>query len=422
MSVLNAQIQALIESTFVTVCVEGEVSNLTKHSSGHYYFSIKDETSSIRCVIFKGNVAKLKFDLQNNQKVIVRGAVSVYIPRGEYQIVCSSIEPSGYGALHFAFEQLKQKLQERGYFDVEAKKQLPKFPKKIALITSKTGAALQDMLYVTQSRWNLVKLVNIDTLVQGDGAKESIVQSIRLADSFFETPEAFDVIILARGGGSLEDLWAFNEEVVAQAIFESKTPIVSAIGHEIDYVISDFVADLRAPTPSAAMEKVLPDKNTWLLNIGLIYDDFLLQTQKFFTSFQKQIQNYSFFLKQYSFENKIWNNKGMIEELQEMILLKMRDVLIKKNVKILQDHLSHTIETFLFKKESTYKQIKAKLEGRNLNQLCCNGYAQIIYKDKIATLNTLKKNDIIEIISTEAQIDAIVQSVKVDSKKALKRG
>ncbi|WP_104697198.1 MULTISPECIES: exodeoxyribonuclease VII large subunit [unclassified Helicobacter] len=414
-SILNAQIQSLIESTFVEVLVEGEVSNLTKHSSGHYYFSIKDENSSIRCVMFRGNVSKLKFDLQNNQKILLKGAVSVYVPRGEYQVVCSSIEPSGYGDLHFAFEQLKQKLQERGFFDSRFKKQLPKFPKKIALITSKTGAALQDMLHVAQSRWNLVKLVNINTLVQGDGAKESIVQSIKIADSFFGTSEAFDVIVLARGGGSLEDLWAFNEEVVAQAIFDANTPIVSAIGHEIDYVISDFVADLRVPTPSAAMEKVLPDKNTWFLNLDSIHNDLLSQVQKFFVPFQKQLQDYLFFLNQYKFENKFQNNKKVLEELHKMISLKMENILVKKNTQLLQDYLDNAIKSFLFKKDLIYKEAKAKLEGKNLDNLCRNGYAQIIYQDKVVPLNKLKQNDLIEIVSTDTQVDAIVQRVKTNS-------
>lgn len=410
-SALNAQIQSLIESTFVEVFVEGEVSNLTKHSSGHYYFSIKDKDSSIRCVMFRGNASKLKFDLQNTQKVLVRGNISVYVPRGEYQILCLSIEPSGQGALHFAYEQLKQKLQEKGFFEARYKKVLPKFPKKIALITSNTGAALQDMLRVAHNRWNLVKLVNIDTLVQGDEAKNHIVQNIKFADSFFETSEAFDVIVLARGGGSLEDLWAFNEEVVAQAIFEAKTPIVSAIGHEIDYVISDFVADMRAPTPSAAMEMILPDRNTWMINISNMYDDILFQTQKFFNQLHKQVKDYSFFLRQHQIENKLQANQKKLLELQEMLLSKIENFLLSKNPIILKEQLDFYFKNFLAKKELMYKEILAELKSKNLDRLCQNGFAQIMHQDKIVSLDKLHIGDEIEIVSTHIQANATINKL-----------
>ena len=247
-SSLNEQIKTLLESTFTRVLVEGELSRVTCHNSGHIYFTLKDASSSIKAVMFKGNASKLKFELQEGLKVILDGAITLYKPRGEYQINCFSIQPSGHGALALAYEQLKERLSSKGYFDSARKKPLVKFPKKIALITSATGAALQDMLRVANSRYRAIEIDIYDVLVQGESAAPAIVKALGLADA-----KGYDVIVMGRGGGSIEDLWAFNEEIVADAIFKAKTPIVSAVGHEIDWVISDFVADLRAPTPSAAV-------------------------------------------------------------------------------------------------------------------------------------------------------------------------
>lgn len=264
-SVLNSQLKALVESTFVQVQVQGEISNLTLHTSGHMYFSLKDADSQVRCVMFRGNVNALRFEPKDGMSVVVSGGVSVYMPRGEYQIQCKSMIPEGIGELTLRFQQLKEKLQAKGYF--ESKKPLPVYPKRIAIVTSLNGAALQDMLKVARKRWNLTKIVAINTLVQGNEAKDSIASNIAYADSFFGTSQGFDVIVVGRGGGSIEDLWAFNEEVVAEAIFHARTPIVSAVGHEVDTVISDLVADLRAPTPSAAMEMILPDSQEWLMRL-----------------------------------------------------------------------------------------------------------------------------------------------------------
>ena len=231
-SVLNSQLKALVESTFVQVQVQGEISNLTLHTSGHMYFSLKDADSQVRCVMFRGNVNALRFEPKDGMSVVVSGGVSVYMPRGEYQIQCKSMIPEGIGELTLRFQQLKEKLQAKGYF--ESKKLLPAYPKRIAIVTSLNGAALQDMLKVARKRWNLTKIVAINTLVQGNEAKDSIARNIAYADSFFGTSQGFDVIVVGRGGGSIEDLWAFNEEVVAEAIFHARTPIVSAVGHEVD--------------------------------------------------------------------------------------------------------------------------------------------------------------------------------------------
>ena len=258
-STLNEKIKSLLEATFLHIRVEGEIASVTYHSSGHIYFSVKDERSTLRCVMWRSNTARLKFRLEKGEHIVIEGSIGVYTPRGEYQLIAVHIEPYGRGALALAFEQLKKKLEAKGYFEAARKKALPKFPKKIVLVTAAGGAALQDMLKVAAKRWPLVKLQVIDVRVQGEGAAEEIARGFAYADNL-----GADLIVTGRGGGSVEDLWAFNEEVVADAIFAARTPVVSAVGHEVDTLISDFVADLRAPTPSAAMEMVLPDRNELL--------------------------------------------------------------------------------------------------------------------------------------------------------------
>ena len=206
--------------------------------------------------MFRGNAKYLKFQLEVGMKITISGSVTAYVPRGNYQLMCNKIEPSGKGSLAVAFEQLKNRLEAQGYFNPNIKKPLPQYPKHIALVTSATGAAIEDMKKVATQRWPLIKLSLVPALVQGEGSKESIVRSIRKADTLNA-----DIMVVGRGGGSIEDLWSFNEACVAQAIFEAKTPVISAVGHEVDFLISDFVSDVRAATPSNAMEIALPDMN-----------------------------------------------------------------------------------------------------------------------------------------------------------------
>ena len=263
---LNNQIKSILDSHFEVVLVKGEVSKVTYHTSGHLYFTLKDESSSINCAMWRSNLKKLKFELKSGDEVFVYGAVNLYVPRGEYKLIATDIEPVGVGALQIAFERLKEELLKLGYFDESKKKSIPKFPKRIAIITSETSAALQDMLRIAKKRWLLSKFYLFNVLVQGEGAAEDIARKIEIADNFkFDDNRGFDLIIVGRGGGSKEDLWAFNERVVADAIYKASTPIISAVGHEIDYLISDFVADKRAATPSNAMEIALPDKNEILM-------------------------------------------------------------------------------------------------------------------------------------------------------------
>jgi len=242
------------EKALQHIWVEGEISNLTKHRSGHYYFSIKDEASQVSCVSFRSTNRKLKFEPEKDMKVLVFGSVNVYTVRGQYQLQVLDIRPDGVGELYKAFEQLKKRLEEEGLFAPEHKKPLPNYPRKIGVATSATGAAIHDILHVLQRRYP-VDILLCPTTVQGEASADSIIRSLELLNR-----TDADLIIAGRGGGSLEDLWPFNEEKVARAIYNSRLPVISAVGHETDFTISDFTADVRAPTPSAAAEIAVPDR------------------------------------------------------------------------------------------------------------------------------------------------------------------
>ena len=254
---LNNYVKNVLDSdaNLRQILVSGEVSNFKAHYSGHMYMTLKDETSSVKAVMFAGNASKLRFSVENGMKVLVLGTVSLYPRDGSYQLYISSMQPDGIGALSIAFEQLKEKLSKEGLFDASHKKKLPSFPDKIGVVTSATGAAIQDIFNVLSRRYPVAEVVVRPAQVQGDGAAEDIAKAIEEFNAF----NGADVLIVGRGGGSIEDLWAFNEEVVARAVFNSKIPVISAVGHETDYTICDFVADLRAPTPSAAAEIAVPD-------------------------------------------------------------------------------------------------------------------------------------------------------------------
>src|SRR5215475_9921742 len=247
-SELTARIRDLLAKNFNDISVEGEISNCREAQSGHFYLTLKDEKAQIRCVWFKQQMRGVKFRPEDGLKVTVRGSISVYEPRGEYQIYVESMEPAGRGALQLAFEQLKKRLEAEGLFDPKHKKPLPLLPSRIGLITSPKGAAVRDVIRILKRRFQNVHVTLFPVRVQGEGAAAEIVRALR----FFNQRQNVDVLILARGGGSLEDLWAFNEEVVARAIFDSQIPVISGVGHETDFTIADFVADVRASTPSAA--------------------------------------------------------------------------------------------------------------------------------------------------------------------------
>lgn len=262
-SELNRQVKQLLEASFLQIWVEGELTSFSKPSSGHWYFTLKDSKAQIRCAMFRGQNQRLRFSPKEGDKVIVRTKVSLYEGRGDYQLIVDSMEPAGAGELQQAFEQLKAKLSAEGLFDQHRKQALPPLPTSIAIVTSPTGAAVHDILTVLNRRFPHIKVTLYPTAVQGETASKEIARMINLANSRQDA----DVIIVGRGGGSLEDLWAFNEEVVARAIAQSTLPIVSAVGHEVDFTIADFVADYRAPTPSAAAERLSPDQYEWRQNL-----------------------------------------------------------------------------------------------------------------------------------------------------------
>jgi len=259
-SQLNGEIKDLIESSYPAVWVEGEISNIARPASGHIYFSLKDESAQVRCAMFRMYNRSLKFKPENGKQVLVRARVSLYEARGDFQLIADYMEEAGDGLLRKQFEALKLKLSEEGLFDIEHKKEIPDLPSQVGIITSPSGAAIRDIISVLKRRFPSIPLIIYPIPVQGEDAPPAIVKMIAKANQRNEC----DVLILARGGGSLEDLWAFNNEKVARAIYDSKIPIVSGVGHEIDFTIADFVADLRAPTPSAAAELVSPDRNEWL--------------------------------------------------------------------------------------------------------------------------------------------------------------
>lgn len=256
---LTTRLKALVEAGFSRVEVEGQVSGFRPHASGHLYFTLKDERSQIRAVMFRTDARRLTFRLEDGQRIVASGRVSVYEVRGEYQIICERLEPHGLGALQLAFEQLKRRLAAEGLFDTSRKRPLPALPRKIGVVTSRSGAALQDILRVLIARHPSAQIVVRDARVQGEGAADDLTQALRAITGV----SGVDVVIIGRGGGSAEDLWAFNDEALARAIAASPVPVISAVGHEVDFTIADFVADLRAATPSNAAELVVERTDTF---------------------------------------------------------------------------------------------------------------------------------------------------------------
>lgn len=261
---LNSLARQLLEGRFGRVWVEGEISNFMRASSGHWYFSLKDERAQVRCAMFANRNRSLRFRPKDGMQVILRGKASLYEGRGDFQVIAENLMQAGEGLLQQKFEELKQQLSNEGLFSDIGKKPIPSLPRHIGVITSPSGAAIRDILSVLKRRFPAIPVTLIPTLVQGGEAADQIVSAIRLANNLPQNIAPFDVLILGRGGGSLEDLWCFNEEKVAREIYASNIPIVSAVGHEVDFTIADFVSDLRAPTPSAAAELVVPDQREWL--------------------------------------------------------------------------------------------------------------------------------------------------------------
>ena len=403
-SSLNTKIKSLLEATFMHILVEGEVASVTYHTSGHLYFSIKDKESSIKCVMWRSSVSKMKFRIEKGMRIVIEGSVGVYTPRGEYQFYAVKVEPYGQGALALAFEQLKERLKAKGYFDAAQKKSIPKHIKKIALVTAKESAALHDMLKVIEKRWALVEVWVIDTLVQGDTAAAQIARSLNYADTL-----GVDVIVVGRGGGSVEDLWAFNEEAVADALFKLKTPVVSAVGHEVDVLISDFVADLRAPTPSAAIEMILPDAKEILYTLDEIM-------QRYTHVIDHTMQRKIHILKH--LEEMLLRSspsRRLSESQQEFIRLE-EDFKRVMNYKIntfemtlpsLQKSFDQNIHFILQQKTQELTHLNKKMQMSDPSLHCKKGWAQISMKGRRIRLSELQENDSFTVEDASVKIDAL---------------
>ena len=371
---LNKYIKRKIDDDEVlnNVYVKGEISNFKPHYSGHMYFTLKDEKSLIKCVMFKSYTPHLSFMPKDGMKVCVLGSVSVFERDGVYQIYAKAMKEDGMGSLFEAYEKLKSQLEEEGLFDEEHKKPIPMFPKTIGVLTASTGAVIRDIINVSTRRNPNVRIRLIPVQVQGDGAKEQIVAGIKK----FNKEKLADVIILGRGGGSLEDLWAFNEEVVARAIYESKIPIISAVGHETDYSISDFVADLRAPTPSAAAELAVPNIEDVKYTIDLYQNRYKVALKK-----KVEIMRLRF--------DKCMNQRVFKEPL---IKINERALNLDASIKDFSNKISKKLEL----EKSNYSKIILKIDTLSPMKTLARGYS-ITEKDgkMVKSANDLKTGDVV---------------------------
>lgn len=389
-SQINFYIKSLIDSSapLANIYVSGEISNFKHYPSGHMYFTIKDEKAQLKCVMFSSSNTHLKFKPENGMKVVCFGRVSVYERDGLYQLYVRDMQPQGIGSLTIAYEQLKEKLENEGLFNSAHKKTLPKYPGRIGVVTSNMGAAVEDIKNIISRRYPVCEIIIVPTVVQGDSAGADIASSIRLLDNMGN----IDIIIVGRGGGSLEDLWAFNTEVVARAVYDCKTPIISAVGHETDYTICDFAADLRAPTPSAAAELAVPnieDEKIKISNYSLTLDSYINGRLEKEEQFFKYIKNNSIL----SDSDKFYNN------FQNKI----------DDKKIL---LSKTMFDFIEKREKDFKQKVSMLSVLSPLSVLSRGYS-IIKKDDyvIKRADSLSIDDDIEIYLSNGTARAKVSEV-----------
>ena len=400
---LNTKIKSLLEATFMHILVEGEVASVTYHSSGHLYFSVKDKESAIKCVMWRSAVAKMKFRIERGMHIVIEGSVGVYTPRGEYQFYAVKIEPYGQGALALAFEQLKERLKAKGYFDAQRKKPIPKHIQKLALVTAKDSAALHDMLKIIEKRWPLVEVLIVDTLVQGEAAASQIARSLYYADSL-----QADVVVVGRGGGSTEDLWAFNEEAVADAIFAMQTPVVSAVGHEVDVLISDFVADLRAPTPSAAIEMILPDVQEILYTLDELMHRF---KQRMAQNIQKSMQNLKHLeemLLRSSPTQRLYESqsefKRLEEEFKRVIQYKMER--FSGELPNIRSSFAQQMHFIVKQKSQNVAFVQQKLEMNDPKLQCKTGWAQVLKNGKRTLLSDIQENDLFVLEDATTKIEA----------------
>ncbi len=389
------------------VYLKGEISNFKAHSRGHFYFTLKDDKSRINAIMFSSSTKNVKFIPQDGMKVLVRGKVSVYEATGNYQIYIDEMLEDGIGNLYIAFEQLKKKLQEEGLFDESHKKKIPKIPNRIGVVTAPTGAAIKDIISTIKRRWPICEIILFPALVQGEEAHNTIVEQIKNAESY-----NLDTLIVGRGGGSIEDLWPFNEEDVARAIYNCNIPVISAVGHEIDFTIADFVADLRAPTPTGAAEMSVPQKSdveTYLKQVNIRLNKSLINKIELYKKHLKEIR------KHYIFTNPItiYQSKEMtFDSLEERLKYSLKNLIhIKQNAyqTISSSIVLQNPELLVDKKKNKYLNIISKLETLSPLKTLQRGYTITKKDDKVITsIKDISKKDIIEIEFKDGRIKSEV--------------
>lgn len=393
---INNYIKNIVDGDFFlsNVTLKGEISNLKFHTRGHLYFSLKDENSKINAVMFNYKNLGLNFIPKDGMNVIVKGKVSVFTTGGSYQITVSNMKEDGIGNLYILFEELKRRLEREGLFSPEHKKKLPRIPKKVGVITASTGAAIKDIISTINRRFPLTEIILFPTLVQGVGAKENIVKMINEANE-----SDVDVIILGRGGGSIEDLWAFNEEIVARAIYNSNKPIVSAVGHEIDFTISDFVSDMRAPTPTGAAELVVPSKveiQSYLNDYkGRIISVINKKIKSYTDTFSKLKSTYILKnpISMYEIDEQKLDN--MLEKLGSIMTYKLERE--KSKLNNLSKMISPNMLNRLDKEKIKLENIETKLKLLNPENILKKGYSLTLVEGKIVkSINSVKKGSIID--------------------------
>ena len=433
-SALNKAIKNMFDEKreLNNIHIKGEISNFKHHSRGHLYFTLKDENSQISAIMFASNAQGLKFEPKDGTKVLVSGKVSVYESTGTYQIYVTEMMEDGLGNLYLEFEKLKKKLEQEGLFKKEYKKEIPKFPMKIGIITAPTGAAIKDILSTIKRRFPICETILFPSLVQGIEAKDDIVRNIKLANTY-----DLDVIILGRGGGSIEDLWAFNEECVARAIFDSVIPIISGVGHEIDFTISDFVADLRAPTPTGAAELCVPNKtdvielfNQYNLRLTKAINNYIDRLRDKLNNlknsyilknpislYEKHEQNFDNLYERLimAIKSNIDRNKDRLNTIKSSYVLKNPNMLFVDkayNYNDLIKRLRNSINLVIDNKKNNYVNLLSKLEVLNPVTTLKRGYSVTRVGDKIITnIGDIKVNDIVVTEVSNGKIESTVKSI-----------
>lgn len=412
-SQVNNYIKNLLDKDFFLskVYIKGEISNFKNHSRGHLYFTLKDDNSRINAVMFAGNASSLTFVPKDGDSVLIEGRVSAYPASGSYQIYVDKMELDGIGRLFVEYEKLKKKLALEGLFNKEHKKMIPKYPRKIGVITADTGAAVKDIISTIKRRFPICEIILFPTLVQGADAKENIVKQIKTADTY-----NLDTLIVGRGGGSIEDLWAFNEEIVARAIYDCNTPIISAVGHEIDFTIADFVADLRAPTPTGAAEMAVPT----VLDTQVLINNYVIRLNKNI----KNMVNQKFIMLERFKRSYILKNPYSMYEIKEQRLDNLID-LLKNNMQNIVNKKTHDFEniiaSYILKNPKLLLENKDKklsllinsLSHLNPMEILDKGYSVVkLDGNVINSSKKIKKGSIIDITFAKGEVKASVMEVK----------